>query len=217
VFTRRTYTFLAVAEAAVEKFSADFLTERLRGSGVLPRGRVIAVDAGERRSTIVSTIAPLRVEYSSDAPDGAPTRLFLKATPGLQSVGEREVAFYRHAAPLMRGGPIPRCYDAEFIDGNFHLLLEDLSQSHTIITPGRCRRVMRRASASSTRGPGFTRSGGVTRASVVAWAHSSMSQGWQRSRPSFASVTRALPAPSMTGCGRRPAQSTRVCRTRASA
>jgi len=64
-------TSLAVAEAAVEKFSADFLTERLRASGVLPRGRVIAIDAGERRSTIVSTIAPLRVEYSSEAPEGA--------------------------------------------------------------------------------------------------------------------------------------------------
>lgn len=94
-----------MAEAAVEKFSADFLTERLRASGVLPRGRVIAIDAGERRSTIVSTIAPLRVEYSSDAPEGAPTRLFLKATrggldPGLQSVGEREVALPHHHHPL---------------------------------------------------------------------------------------------------------------------
>ena len=95
-----------MAEAAVEKFSADFLTERLRASGVLPRGRVIAIDAGERRSTIVSTIAPLRVEYSSDAPEGAPTRLFLKATrggldPGLQSVGEREVALPHHHHPLV--------------------------------------------------------------------------------------------------------------------
>jgi hypothetical protein len=129
-----------VADAALEKFSADFLTERLRASGVLPRGRVMAVDAGERRSTLVSTVAPLRVEYSPEAPKEAPTRLFLKATrggldPGLQLVGEREVAFYRHAAPLMPGGPIPRCYDAEFVDGNFHLLLDDLSQTHTMITP----------------------------------------------------------------------------------
>ncbi len=67
-----------MAEAALEKFSADFLTERLRASGVLPCGRVIAVDAGERRSTLVSTIAPLRVEYSSDAPAEAPARMFLK-------------------------------------------------------------------------------------------------------------------------------------------
>jgi hypothetical protein len=128
-----------VAQAALEKFSADFLTERLRASGVLPCGRVIAVDAGERRPAILSTAAPLRVEYSSDAPAEAPRRLFLKATrggldPGLPSVGEREVAFYRHAAPLMPTGPGPRCYDAGFLDGGFHLLLEDFSQTHTIIT-----------------------------------------------------------------------------------
>lgn len=128
-----------MVEGALEKFSADFLTERLRASGMLPRGRVLAVDAGECRPTIVSTAAPLRVEYSSDAPAEAPTRVFLKATrggldPGLRSVGQREVAFYRYAAPLMPDGPVPRCYDAEFIDGNFHLLLEDLSETHALIT-----------------------------------------------------------------------------------
>jgi len=52
----------------------------------------------------------------------------------LQSVGEREVAFYRRAAPLMPGGPFPRCYDAEFSSGRFHLLLEDLSDTHMILT-----------------------------------------------------------------------------------
>ena len=128
-----------MAEVTLEKFSADFLTERLRASRALPRGRVVAVHAGERRTTIVSMIAPLWVEYSSDAPAEAPTRLFLKATrgdldPGLHSVGEREVGFYRHAAPRMPGGPLPRCYDTEFTEGTFHLLLEDLSETHSIIT-----------------------------------------------------------------------------------
>jgi len=128
-----------VTEAALEKFSAEFLTERLHATGALPYGRVTAVDCGERRTTIVSTVAPLRLEYSPDAPAEAPTRLFLKATrggldPDLRSVGEREVAFYRHIAPLMRDGPFPRCYDAEFLDGTFHLLLEDLSETHAIIT-----------------------------------------------------------------------------------
>ena len=128
-----------MAEDTLEKFSADFLTERLRLSGVLPRGHVLEVEFGERRPTIVSLAAPLRVAYSSDAPAEAPTSLFLKTTrggldPGLRSVGEREVAFYRYAAPLMPDGPLPRCYDAEFIDGSFHLLLEDLSETHAIIT-----------------------------------------------------------------------------------
>src|SRR5215813_1510321 len=133
------YTCLAVAESALEKFSADFLTERLRASRVLPCGRVLAVDVGEHRPTLLSTAVPLRVEYTSDAPAAAPTRLFLKAVrggldPGLRSIGEREVAFYRDAAPLMPGGPLLRCYDGEYADGSFHLLLEDLSETHALIT-----------------------------------------------------------------------------------
>jgi len=108
-----------VAEGALEKFSAGFLTERLRASRALPCGRVLAVDVGEHRPTLVSTAVPLRVEYSSDAPAAAPTRLFLKTTrggldPGLRSIGEREVAFYA--------------------DGSFHLLLEDLSETHALVT-----------------------------------------------------------------------------------
>jgi hypothetical protein len=126
-----------VVVSGPEDLAPDQLTERLRG--VLPVGRVTAVHAGERRTTILSTIVPLRVEYSPDAPSEAPTRLLLKATRGgldasLQSVGEREVAFYRQVAPLMPGGPLPRCYDAEYSSGRFHLLLEDLSETHMLLT-----------------------------------------------------------------------------------
>jgi hypothetical protein len=126
-----------VVVSGPEDLVPDQLTERL--SGVLPVGRVTAVHAGERRTTVVSTIVPLRVEYSPDAPTEAPTRLILKATrpgldPSLRSIGEREVAFYRQAAPLMPGGPLARCYDAEYSSGRFHLLLEDLSETHTVLT-----------------------------------------------------------------------------------
>jgi len=81
-----------VAEGALEKFSPGFLTERLRASGVLPCGRVLAVEVGEGRPTLVSTVVPLRMEYSSDAPATTPTRLFLKTT---------------------RGGSIPACTQSE--------------------------------------------------------------------------------------------------------
>jgi Phosphotransferase enzyme family len=113
------------------------LTERLRG--VLPVGRVTAVHAGERRTAGVSAIVPLRVEYSPDAPSEAPTRLILKATrtgldAGLTSIGEREVAFYNQAAPLMPGGSLARCHDAAYSSGRFHLLLEDLSDTHAHVT-----------------------------------------------------------------------------------
>ena len=136
---RRRYTSSAVAVTNPEDLVPDDLTSRLRASGALPCGRATTVDIGERRTTILSTIVPLRVEYSPDTPAEAPRHLLLKAKrsgldASLQSVGEREVAFYRRAAPLMPGGPFPRCYDAEFSSGRFHLLLEDLSDTHMILT-----------------------------------------------------------------------------------
>jgi len=118
----------------------DQLTERLRVSGALPFGRVTSIHPGECRPMLVSTIMPLRVEYAPDAPSEAPTRLLLKSSrdglaAGLQSlVGEREVACYTQAAPLMPSGPLPRCDDAEYSSGRFHLLLEDLSETHRVLT-----------------------------------------------------------------------------------
>jgi hypothetical protein len=126
-----------VVVSGPEDLDPETLTERLRG--VLPVGRVTAVHAGEARPMLVSTIVPFRVEYSPDAPGEAPTRLILKTTrpgldAGLSAIGEREVAFYSQAAPLMPDGPLARCYDAEYSSGRFHLLLEDLSETHTIPT-----------------------------------------------------------------------------------
>src|SRR6185503_4339491 len=60
------YHPLTVVVSGPEDLAPDQLTERLRG--VLPVGRVTAVHAGERPPTIVSTVVPLRVEYSADAP-----------------------------------------------------------------------------------------------------------------------------------------------------
>jgi hypothetical protein len=94
-----------VVVSGPEDLDPGKLTERLRG--VLPIGRVTAIQAGAARAQLVSTIVPLRVEYSADAPSEAPTRLILKATlPGLdaslRSVGEREVAFYKRSSSKRR-------------------------------------------------------------------------------------------------------------------
>jgi hypothetical protein len=128
-----------VIDVALEKFSADLLTERLRAAGALPPGRVTAVYPGEQQLTVLSTIVSLRLEYSDDARPGAPARLLLKASrdgldASLKSVGQREVEFYRRVAPLMPDGSLVRCYDAQFDDDTFSLLLEDLSETHTILT-----------------------------------------------------------------------------------
>jgi hypothetical protein len=122
-----------------EDLLPDRLTAILRASGTLADGRVTAVRVGERRLSALATIVPLRAEYTSDSMT-APTRLLLKMTrdglaPALQALmGTREVAFYRHVAPLMPGGPFPRCYDAACTTGRFHVLMEDLSETHSILT-----------------------------------------------------------------------------------
>src|SRR4030095_2050176 len=95
----------------------EYLTERLRVSGTLPAGRVTAIQAGESRKTILSTITAYRVEDSADAPPDAPTRMILKGSgsgidPILRSASELEVAFYRQAAPLTPGRPLPHYYEA---------------------------------------------------------------------------------------------------------
>jgi hypothetical protein len=117
----------------------EFLTERLRVSGTLPTGRVTAIHAGESKKTILSTIASYRVEYSADAPRDAPTRMILKGLgsgldPVLRRASELEVAFYHQAAPLTPAGLLPTCYDAEVTESGVRVLLEDLSDTHMIVT-----------------------------------------------------------------------------------
>jgi Phosphotransferase enzyme family len=117
----------------------EHLTERLRLCGTLPAARVTAVQVGESRKTILSTITSYRVEYSADAPPDAPTRMILKGSgsgcdPMLRRASELEVTFYRQAAPLTPAGLLPRCYDAEVTESGVRVLLEDLSDTHRIVT-----------------------------------------------------------------------------------
>jgi Ecdysteroid kinase-like family len=126
--------------AGSDDLTSEALTKRLRASGTLPAGRVIAVHPGQKRTTLVSTIASLRLEYSEDAPREAPTRVLLKGSvtgldPILQNAGEQEASFYRQAAPLMPPGLLPQCYDVEATDAGVRLLLEDLSDTHMVVTP----------------------------------------------------------------------------------
>ena len=125
--------------AGSDALSSEDLTERLRASGALPTGRVVAVHLGDARKTLVSSVAFYRVEYSPDAPPEAPTRLFMKGSGGeidpiLRKSGEQEAAFYRQAAPITPAGLLPRCYGAQVTETGLELLLEDLSETHMIVT-----------------------------------------------------------------------------------
>lgn len=129
-----------MAEPVPDSISPESLTVLLRRAGALGGGRVSSVVAESSRETILSRITRLRLAYDGDA-DGAPAALILKS--GLPermtkdwSGGRQEVEFYRSVGAATPLDLLPRCFDVEWDPGTHHwrLLLEDLSESHTIVT-----------------------------------------------------------------------------------
>ena len=116
---------------------ADHLTEVLRKSGVLDGGHVSDVTVESSRPTILSRIIRLRLTCEGAAAD-APRSLILKT--GLPDAkwngGRQEVAFYTQVAAVMPTRLVPRCFEAAWnADKNdWHLLLEDLTDTHVIAT-----------------------------------------------------------------------------------
>ncbi|NPU14483.1 phosphotransferase [Bradyrhizobium sp. 83002] len=116
------------------------LTEALRASGALRASAVREVTVLSARDIIVSRIIRLGVSYDGPAPD-APQTLILKVAQEnfaktLWQGGQKEVAFYTTVAPHLPGQLVPRCFGAHW-DGDshdWHLLLEDLTDSHQIAT-----------------------------------------------------------------------------------
>ena len=116
---------------------AAYLTTVLRQAGVLTDGRVRDVIAEAPRDMILSRIIRLRLTYDGAA-DGAPSSLILKtALPHLPlTFGRHEVAFYQTVGPAMPAGLVPRSFDAAWSEEatGWHLLLEDLTDSHRTAT-----------------------------------------------------------------------------------
>lgn len=117
------------------------LTIALQRGGHLSRGRVERVVVESSRATLLSTVARLRLEYSPGTDAQLPARLFLKAShpdpkPELVASSLKEVAFYETVARLMPHAIVPHCYDVARDPGAgiFHLLLEDLAETHFIVT-----------------------------------------------------------------------------------
>lgn len=97
---------------------------------------VTAVTVERSFPTVLSHIFRLRVAYEGDA-EGMPTSFILKAglpdrPGGPWKPGQREVAFYRDVAPATPASPLLRCFDshADAETGTWHLLLEDLTDTH---------------------------------------------------------------------------------------
>jgi hypothetical protein len=107
---------------------------------VLDDGRVVSVEAEAPRDQLLSRIVRLRLGYEGAA--GAPRSLILKiGLPGDGNDGPfvrgvNEVAFYAKVAPAMPAGLVPRCFDSAWQaeTRQWHLLLEDLTDTHEIAT-----------------------------------------------------------------------------------
>jgi hypothetical protein len=119
---------------------ADALTEALRENGALSDGRVVEVRVESERKTILSRLLRLRLIYDRPC-DGAPETVILKTGFGRTMTpdwlgGRQEVAFYTEVAPGLADRVVPGFFgghwDAQ--TGAWHLLLEDLTDSHVIAT-----------------------------------------------------------------------------------
>jgi hypothetical protein len=129
------------AETLPATASADRLSEVLRRCGTLENSSVSDVAVDSSRATILSRITRLRLTYAGEAP-GAPSTLILKTSlperinqPDWEA-GRQEVAFYNDVAATMQVKLVPRCFEAKWEADTraWHLLLEDLTDSHLIAT-----------------------------------------------------------------------------------
>ena len=123
--------------ADLESITSGWLTEVLRKSGCLDQGHVTSVRKWGMNLTLVSQVVHLEIDFSQGVSRDNPSRLFLKMTkPDLQEelvgMGEREVKFYTKIATKINHRSLLRCYEAAYDDQEkrFHLLLEDLAQTH---------------------------------------------------------------------------------------
>jgi hypothetical protein len=119
---------------------AEHLTAALRKSGVLGDGRVRDVTVERSFNTVLSRIDRLRLSYDGDDTD-APGSIILKTVVPERAAtfwhaGRNEVAFYNTVGSAMSEHLVPRCYEAvsDADTKAWHLLLEDLTESHFVAT-----------------------------------------------------------------------------------
>lgn len=115
-----------------------YLTAALRKAGALDRGAVREVKVLHEHPAIVSHVIRLGLRYVGESA-GAPQSLIFKTAHAafaktLPNAGRQEVAFYTRLATKMPPGLVPRCFDGSFDEESltWHLLLEDLTDSHEI-------------------------------------------------------------------------------------
>ncbi|MGO4334912.1 aminoglycoside phosphotransferase [Labrys sp. KB_33_2] len=119
---------------------AEYLSELFRRIGVLDQGHISDVVAENLLTKQRSPTLRLHLTYN-DATVDAPSSLILKtglpdSDGGSPENARREVAFYRDVASAMSARVVPRRFEASWNENTkaWHLLLEDLTDTHFIAT-----------------------------------------------------------------------------------
>jgi hypothetical protein len=92
------------------------------------------------RDTILSRIIRVRLNYSGAAGDAPRSLIYKTSHPDRVGdalhAGRQEVAFYDQIAPMMAANIVPRCFQAhrDAETNVWHLLLEDLTETHAVPT-----------------------------------------------------------------------------------
>jgi hypothetical protein len=122
---------------SLEQVTAEWLTAVLHHSGALTQGTVTAVTIDTGRGNW-SESGSLQLVYSPDAQGERPSRLFLKMvnadTGDGEYFGSSEVDYYLRDYVDVPDAPLLRCYHGRYSPTihRYHLLLEDVSASHTV-------------------------------------------------------------------------------------
>jgi hypothetical protein len=102
--------------------------------------RVSGVVVDKPFPTLLSLVQRLRLTYEGEAASAPASIIFKTDLPNRPGVswesGRKEVAFYTDVAPATPAGLLLRCFEAhhDTASGAWHLLLEDLTDSHMIAT-----------------------------------------------------------------------------------
>lgn len=122
---------------SLEQVTTAWLTAVLAQSGALTHGRVASFEVDSGRGNW-STSGSLHLHYTAEAEGERPSRLFLKMvdtdTGDGEFFGSSEVDYYLRDYVDLADAPLLRCYHGRYSPTlhRYHLLLEDVSATHTI-------------------------------------------------------------------------------------
>jgi hypothetical protein len=129
-----------VAENLTSAASPERLSKALRECGALRGGHIREVVVESSRATLLSRIIRLRLVYDGAGSEAPSSLIFKTGLPERVNDswigGRQEVAFYTQVAAVMSECLVPRCFEAVWDSGTnkWHLLLEDLTDTHVIAT-----------------------------------------------------------------------------------